>query len=341
MGGTTVALAEGSAYTLFNPAAAAVRPSTSNDKFDWDWHFATLSPSAGSDIDNNGIGDDQSSSIAPAVNGGFLLQYRNFAIGLTLAIDTRDVPGGEVDRNSGGLLVAWSLLRRQLTLGLSLNVPSFSLAIRGNELFNTNSISLGTGAVWRPQNRHFRVGATMQTPVGGHEVQAKCDPENCRGFILPNRSDSPWQASAGLAYRFAKTPWNQKVRTRWRDERSVILAGDIGFAGSLENSFGIEAFTNQQLQPSGRDVGLIARLGAEYEWIPGYLRVRGGGYWEPSRFRDPTNSKVSGRVHLTLGAEGRIFNFRLFGKRYRAAISVAADVAKNYGNVVISPGLWH
>src|SRR4051812_14046796 len=43
MGGTAVALAQGSAGTLANPASAAVRLTTSKGSWDWDYHLDWLS----------------------------------------------------------------------------------------------------------------------------------------------------------------------------------------------------------------------------------------------------------------------------------------------------------
>ena len=52
--------------------------------------------------------------------------------------------------------------------------------------------------------------------------------------------------------------------------------------------------------------------GASFEALPGRLRVRGGGYWEPGRFEG-----VGGRGHATFGLDLRVLEFRLFGVRQR------------------------
>jgi hypothetical protein len=78
------------------------------------------------------------------------------------------------------------------------------------------------------------------------------------------------------------------------------------------------------------------RTGAEYEWIPGRLRVRGGAYWEPGRFEG-----VAGRGHATLGFDLRLFGFSFLGDRYRLRFSSAADGAARYANVLFSLGFWH
>jgi hypothetical protein len=77
------------------------------------------------------------------------------------------------------------------------------------------------------------------------------------------------------------------------------------------------------------------RGGAEYEWLPGRLRLRAGTYWEPARYDD-----VGGRLHLTFGTELRVVEFRLWGRR-RFELSLTGDVAVRYRNVGLSIGFWH
>jgi hypothetical protein len=162
------------------------------------------------------------------------------------------------------------------------------------------------------------------------------NPETCLGFILPNEVDVPWELAAGIAWRHGATPWNQKVASHWRDEREVIVEADVVVDGPVTNGSGIEAFLQHQLQTSGQDPNVSPRLGAEFEWIPGWLRVRGGTYWEPGRFFDN-----SGRLHATLGLDVRLFSFGFWGDPYRLRISMAADGADRYGNAALSLGFWH
>ncbi len=81
---------------------------------------------------------------------------------------------------------------------------------------------------------------------------------------------------------------------------------------------------------------LSPRVGAEFEWLPGRLRLRAGSYWEPQRF-----AGVPGRLHLTLGGELRMFAFQFWGAERRLALSMAVDGADDYGNAGLSFGFWH
>jgi hypothetical protein len=190
--------------------------------------------------------------------------------------------------------------------------------------------------VWRPKEQPFRVGLSASLPVVGEKPTTQgCDPNDCDGFILPDRVVVPWQLSAGVAWRFGPTLWNRPVDTRWRDERAVTLALDFVFTGAVGDGYGLEEFIQQRLQPSGRGVSVSVRTGAEYEWIPGWLRVRGGTYFEPGRF-----DGVSGREHLTFGGDVRLFAFELVGFKERVKLGLTADVARGYGNGALSIGFW-
>jgi hypothetical protein len=158
---------------------------------------------------------------------------------------------------------------------------------------------------------------------------------DCQGFILPERVTTPWRALVGGAWRFSPTQWNQLVGGNFRDERSLTLAADVVVVGASKEAYGIEAFGMHQLQRTGRNVAVSVRGGAEWEWIPGRLRLRAGSYWEPERYDD-----VGGRIHFTFGTELRVFEFFGWGRR-RGRISFTADIAERYRNIALSVGFWH
>jgi hypothetical protein len=159
---------------------------------------------------------------------------------------------------------------------------------------------------------------------------------DCVGWILPEKIVTPWRLAMGGAYRFGPTAWNQLVPGYFRDEKAVTVAADVIVIGSSENSFGLEAFGQHELQRAGRHPGVSLRGGAEYEWVPGRFRVRGGSYWEPGRFIG-----VPGRLHVTFGIELRVFEFYFFGSMRRGRISLTTDAAERYRNGGLSVGFWH
>ncbi len=187
----------------------------------------------------------------------------------------------------------------------------------------------------------LRIGVELETPIVGGDVQTSaCEPTACMiegspSYILPNQVESAFRAGAGAAYRFAGTAWNQQVKPKFRDERSLTVAVDLWITGRSKNGYGIEKFGMQELQRSGAHTNAGVRIGAEVEALPGRLRIRAGSYWEPERFAD-----VGGRLHGTFGIEGRLFEFRLWGLR-RGRLGITADMAARYRNIGISVGFWH
>ena len=346
MGGATVAVEEGSAGQVANPAAVATRPATSNDTWAWDWHVDWLNPAYGSDFDNNGIETEEGFE-ALLLTGGILGQYKSWGLGFTATLSQR--PVDHPDGSGAKLIPSFTILRFGLaralhddewTVGLGVRIGSFEMDRRlgrTQTLFKLTGSALETGVTWRPPQRDFRAAVVTSFPVVGRELDvANCDPFDCAGYILPEQVSVPWRVSIGGGYRFGATRWNRKVAADWRDERALLIASDIVVTGPATDGYGIEAFVNGQLQPSGRNAVVSIRGGAEYEWIPGRLRVRLGSYWEPGRFEG-----VGGRIHGTFGVEGSVYEFGLWGDRYRVRLSLTADAASKYGNTAVSVGFWH
>lgn len=349
MGGAHVALAEGSSGLVANPAAAGVRPATSSGNWDWDWHIDWLNPALGSDFDNNGIETDEALQTFPLVTFGAVLQRKRWAIGLTYNIAQRVVPGPDGSDlqpafRIGRLVVAHEF--RTFTIGFGVRTGELDLdriedeGLNKTRLFSITGAGLDGGLVWRPRDRDIRIGAAVSFPViGSEDLESEdCDAQapECAGYILPGEIIVPWQVSAGLAWRRADTRWNRNVASRWRDERYLLLSADIVIDGPVDNGHGVEAFFERALQPSGRSTSVSFRTGAEYEWKPGWFRVRGGWYWEPGRFEG-----VPGRAHFTAGMDVRFWSFCFWEERYRTRFSITGDVADRYANAGVSVGLWH
>ncbi|HWM86558.1 MAG TPA: hypothetical protein VNO33_11990 [Kofleriaceae bacterium] len=358
MGGTAVATAVGSAGSLFNPAAVAVRPENSNDRIDWDWHFDYLSSAVGTDFDNNGIDQQQQYGIfdGPLLTAGLVGQVEEWGLGVSLVYFKHPIElAGSVDLLPrtlvGRIALARTFLDEEITIGLGARTGQFLMSrveeMDGVEtttdLFSIGGSALEAGGLWRPRDRNMRVGVSGSLPVSSDEVNvSECDPEDCEGYILPERAALPWQVSVGWAWRRAPTAWNRKLRSDWRDEKYLLLAADLVVTGHVQSGYGIEAFAAEEaLQPSGRDVGISPRAGVEYEWVPGWFRVRGGTYWEPSRFRDPEGNDIPGRLHVTLGLDVRVWSFCFWDDRYRVRLSFTSDGASQYGNGGVSIGFWH
>jgi len=350
MGGAALATAEGSAGTLVNPAAVAVRPATSRGWWDWDFHVDTLRAVYTSDFDNNGLlaGDDTGVSTTTAgISGvfgklGIALVATTQSTRLAPDVAQTNLGGLRADADRGKVAIARAFAGDAITVGLAARIGELTLYDVADDedgvpLFQITGTGFEAGALWRPPLDDFRLGAAVSLPVTGRQVSvADCDPMNCRGYILPDRVEVPWQVSVGGAWRRAPTRWNQRVRGWFRDERSLLVAVDLVVTGAVPDGYGLEAFGRQELQPSGRHAVFSGRAGVEWERTPGHVRLRGGTYWEPGRFEG-----VGGRPHITAGIEWGFFNFCFFWSRYRLRVSLTADVAPRYGNAGVSFGFWH
>lgn len=336
MGGAGAANIVGTAGTLINASAPAVRQTTDTDDWSWDYHLDVLTGKLSTDYDNNGTAtDEQGASLVTLGLGG---RYHDWAVALTFTGQTApvdDMLHAEVLRLR--FAIAKYFPSRDIAVGIGIQTVSFDVAPPDNEdLFSISGTGLFAGITYVPRMRNYRIAGGIDSQILGADVVANsCDPENCMGYILPRQVTSPARGVIGFAYRLAPTEWNQLVGGVFRDERALTLTTDLVITGNSPDAYGIEAFAVQELQRSGEHVAFSLRGGAEYEWIPGRFRVRAGSYWEPARF-----AGVDGRLHVTFGLELRVFEFHLWGRR-RGRLSFTADAAERYRNLAASIGFWH
>jgi hypothetical protein len=96
---------------------------------------------------------------------------------------------------------------------------------------------------------------------------------------------------------------------------------------------------SQTVERSGEHTVVTVRAGVESELIPTWLVVRGGSYYEPSRFRDG-----HARVHGTGGFDVRLLRstiFGLFPDDTLFRVSGAVDVARDYFGWSLGAGVLH
>jgi hypothetical protein len=336
MGGAGAANIVGTAGTLINPSAPAVRLTTDTDDWSWDYHVDILTGKLSTDYDNNGIvAEDAGASLITVGLGG---RYHDWAAAVTFTGQTAPV---DATLQAEGIRFRYVIAKyfpsRDIAVGVGAQTVAFNVGPEmDEELFSITGTGLIAGITYVPRMRNFRFAGGIESRILGADVVVDgCDPMNCMGYILPSKVTSPARGVIGFAYRFAPTEWNQLVGGVFRDERALTLTTDLLITGNSPDAYGIEAFAMQELQRSGKDFAISLRGGAEYEWLPGRFRVRAGSYWEPSRFEG-----VSGRLHVTFGVELRVFEFHLWGRR-RGRLSFTGDIAERYRNVAASIGFWH
>jgi hypothetical protein len=346
MGGTSVAYGTGSWGTLQNPSASVVKATTEHGTWSWDYHIDYLNSSLSTDYDNNGIvaaaGGDTT-----AFTFGLSIREADWAIAGTVSTEQSRIDGAMTTNGDdlyssttrAQLALAHWIPEAQVAVGGGIVVARFDLTPNdpsADPLFAISGTGIEAGLNWIPQLQSIRLGGSVTTGIDGGKVETTtCDPNDCQGYILPNKVVAPWRARVGAAYRIAPSAWNQIVPTDFRDEEALILAADVDVTGASDNAYGLEAFGLHELQPAGTHASVSVRGGAEYECVPGRLRVRAGTYWEPGRF-----DGVSGRMHGTFGIEVRALAFSLWGHR-RGRLTLTGDVAERYRNVSISIGFWH
>jgi hypothetical protein len=118
----------------------------------------------------------------------------------------------------------------------------------------------------------------------------------------------------------------------------VLLSAALHADGDVANAVGVESFLQGYVDRSGESVTLTPRLGAETEVVPSWVKLRGGSYLEPSRFRGGTS-----RLHGTFGFDARLFEWSLFGLLHddeRLALGAAIDGARQYLGWAVSLGIW-
>ncbi len=350
MGGAGAARVNGSAGALVNASAPAVRRTTDNDSWSWDYHLDYLTGRFSTDYDNNGQVASEAEG-AQLATAGLALRFGLWSGALTFTgqdspIDGTAMPALFAKSLRGKFVIARWIPSWDLALGVGIQSITFQLGPENGEaLFDLTGAGLVAGATWLPRGESYRAAVALESRIVSSRVApGGCDPNMCRvdpddpdstAYILPNEIESPGRTIVGMAYRWAESPWNQQVKTKFRDEFSVTVAGDLILTGSSTDGHGIEAFAMQQLQRSGSKVTVSPRAGVEVEALPGRLRLRAGSYWEPARF-----DGVRGRAHGTFGAELRALEFKLWGIR-RGKLGATFDIARRYRNIGLSVGFWH
>jgi hypothetical protein len=341
MGGAAFAIGEGATGLFTNPAAAAVRPTKPTGKFEWSAFFNSYVPATGVDFNNNG--DPTNEYRRAAVYApGLIMQLGPWGMALNFGYSRYEVApqaGGGLGVRSlvPHLSVARHVERARMTFGAGLRGALLNVYTRedSNGLFTQAGVSAELGTVWQPESVNLRLALSGALPIRTGAIQTGCDPLNCFGYILPTNAAAPWILVLGSGYRFGASKWNQTIDEQFRDEYQLTLGLDLMIVGALANAYSIEEFAAKRLQPSGAATTYSPHAGVEAEVIPGWLRLRAGSYFEPSRYPD-----VDGRMHATGGFEVRLFGFKL-GQERRVSIQVAGDVAARYHNIGFSVGFWN
>ncbi|MCI0572256.1 MAG: hypothetical protein L0Y66_15990 [Myxococcaceae bacterium] len=347
MGGASVGIADGAGDLGSNLASVAHRHPYLNR--DWEIGVALsylrlpLGSTRGEDLDNDGSADDAQQSLQ--MLGGVTLQFGRLGVGMTFRTDTTGycAPGGcdagqrmDAAVTSASLTAGLALLGDSLLVAAGVHSTDVTLRHGGREV-RYGDTGPELGLLWRPTLKSYRLGLAFRPPVHALPRPETVGDGMLAGRPLPSSVVMP--ASLSLAGSMRLGPEAERYnRLSPIARRELGLAPD-GEGGGLEGTWllalqldllgpvradavPLRSFTaGAPPTPVGHSVLLVPRAGAEYEALPGRMRLRAGTYLEPSLFEDRAP-----RPHVTAGAQ-------LFLLRYLEdwSISAALDAA---------PGTW-
>lgn len=353
LGGAYIAVAEGADGHLVNPVAYTLRPAYGlDDHFDWDATLSWLNVTSDElDIDQSGQEDAFDSGSLMQVGGN--LKFGRHGFGFQVAVQQYDLTiveneiraeAAAFDQTFTSVGYAYAALEGQLLLGGALGAVGASVGPQDDtetdEKVSISGVGLLFGALWAPHGEPYRVGVTARSHTLGDEAEGQT---SITTLPPPEQITAPWELGIGAAWQFGPRPLNPRpsfgdwedtpggtrpVRTMPR--RYVLIAADLILTGaSGEGTIGAQSYLRGREQPAGRNATISARLGAESEIIGNWLRLRGGTYFEPSRF------EAGGRVHGTAGFDVHVP--LIWDLRVNAVI----DATVGYLNWGLGVGFWH
>ncbi|MEQ8276780.1 MAG: hypothetical protein RMA76_26700 [Deltaproteobacteria bacterium] len=344
MGGAFVSIAEGAGAYEINPAAAAIRYPHNKDEL-WDWDFALegiVSPRDSADFENSRREASRVDNLAAAYASlGFVAEH--FGMGVAISASSLQVKteGQDPITLTGGtlsLVGGYNLMQGQLVLGLGVALGSTN-ADRAAQL-EFFGIGLVAGGVAQPKGQPYRFGFTLKTRTTMSAQEGTVPGMRTADLLVPTSFVVPAQLTVGMSYSFGSRANNvtktfgtreaEKDDALPKERDFVTVAADVVFTEALERVAGFQAWADDVLQPAGQAVTVGLHIGAESEIIDNRLKLRAGGYYEPSRFAG------SGRFHGTTG-----FDLRLFELIWDWKFAFAGDFAKRYTNLIFSIGFWH
>ncbi|MBW2461957.1 MAG: hypothetical protein JRH11_09945 [Deltaproteobacteria bacterium] len=276
------------------------------------------------------------------------------------------------------LQAAYQFLEGQLIVGFG-GIVLVQRAVGGQNildeehLYVTDGLGYEVGMIYRPNRRRYRLAASFEGPIETSAAQDGDVIEN--DFYLPRSVYKPWETRLGFAYQFGGRPLNpvwqnvdqvvqDEVGDLWasmsRDERSLyrtetwrrlrreyraqdrrylLISTAVHIVGRSREAVSVESFLTQRVQHSGDDVNLSPRWGLETDLIPNWIRLRSGGYVEPSRV-ELTNP----RFHYTVGLDFKVGWWDVFGvwsEDYLWRLGLSMDIARDYFVGSFGIGGWY
>jgi hypothetical protein len=261
---------------------------------------------------------------------------------------------------------AFATYRGQLVFGVGFGVYAVDLGPpqQGDEVGPSQASAEGLagqlGCIWAPVRWPLRAGAALRLglpldeSVSAEGATVDADGNvSAQGYVFPDHIAAPTQIHAALAtqlFRPLNPPWRIPGESNATPPRETIarppqrtaqllLSAGVVVTLPVDDAVGVESFLTQRVQRSGRSTSVSPRIGIEGEpWVDA-LVLRGGSYYEPSRF-----AAASDRIHWTAGLDVHVpIASSLFGladpdTTFR--ISGAIDRAPRYFGWNATVGVW-
>jgi hypothetical protein len=128
----------------------------------------------------------------------------------------------------------------------------------------------------------------------------------------------PSNPHAALRQAMANDREAERRLIRNQPRRYVLVSADAILYGKTDNGQGLVAFLTQKPERSGAHNSFGLRVGIESEVVQNRLKVRGGSYLEPSRFR-----AAYYRPHGTAGFDVRLFDLWRWSFRLTGTVDLA------------------
>jgi hypothetical protein len=207
----------------------------------------------------------------------------------------------------------------------------------------------------RPLNRRFIDPGRAEDALAAHyearrrvRAREQLQRERAAGRAVgAEPTDSRWLAEeaervavedAELERDIAHSALRRAAELRALSRRYVLVTGEVVATGATRDGIGLEGYLWGRSDPAGRNVTTSVRVGVELEpWFE-RLKLRMGGYFEPSRFVG-----VAGRMHATAGVDVRLGEWDVFGLSPDTTwrLSLVGDVARRYFDWGLGIGVWH
>lgn len=309
LGGATTAVAEGVNGAAVNAAAPAVRQPYSFNWIDVDVDLGISFPGAFTTMDYDNHGPNQKDQVNNFLYADFGIQvqagdFGASATGELLRYTVANQGGLNVTAGRYHLLAGYGLANNQVVVGTGFRAVTMQLSQGGGltGTFNPIGASLTMsglapeiGAIVKPDNLPFRVGATLRAPVTGGNLGSGNTTTDSHGIvrsggvIIPSAITLPWELETGFAIQVGPRPLNpewihpdeaashvraavRQARARRAEDQAAVLRDTVPAhraerqAELIQQEKAIRAIEDERL--ASEEARLKAQRKARYENWP-------------------------------------------------------------------------